>query len=196
MRYYLPQISLLNHEYCKFGFLFKLKRILQWFHSPFKKISNIYFKKGALNSRKNQSILQQCFILSSYSFEIFLNVLLYAYIFVHKKECRKKDLILLRLFNSFREIFANYPRMFFFSQTFLWEIYSITQNIFERKSFYYTQNFLSVKRFFPFKCQSHKMVSYTQTIRRLLPTTYLSKSDHFVELAFKGLRVHLRVKQY
>ena len=130
MRYYLPQISLLNHEYCKFGFLFKPKRILQWFHSPFKKISNIYFKKGALNSRKNQSILQQCFILSSYSFEIFLNVLLYAYIFVHKKECRKKDLILLRLFNSFREIFANYPRMFFFTLKLFYERFIPLHKIF------------------------------------------------------------------
>ena len=30
------------------------------------------------------------------------------------------------------------------------------------------------------------MVKHTQTIRRLLPTNYLSVFDHFVGLAFKG----------
>ena len=32
------------------------------------------------------------------------------------------------------------------------------------------------------------MVKHTQTIRRLLPTKCLSVLDHFVELAFKGLK--------
>ena len=40
----------------------------------------------------------------------------------------------------------------------------------------------------PFKCQPHKMVKHTQTIRRLLPTNCLSVFDHFVELALKELR--------
>ena len=31
--------------------------------------------------------------------------------------------------------------------------------------------------------QPHKMVSYAQTIRRLLPTNFLSVFDHFVGLA-------------
>ena len=33
------------------------------------------------------------------------------------------------------------------------------------------------------------MVKHTQTIRRLLPTNYLSVFDYFVGLAFKGLNV-------
>ena len=32
------------------------------------------------------------------------------------------------------------------------------------------------------------MVKHTQTVRRLLPTNYLSLLDHFVGLALKGLR--------
>ena len=32
------------------------------------------------------------------------------------------------------------------------------------------------------------MVKHTQTIRRLLPTNYLSVFDHFVGLALKGLK--------
>ena len=38
-----------------------------------------------------------------------------------------------------------------------------------------------------FKRQPHKMVKHTQTIRRLLPTNYLSMFDHFVGLVLKGL---------
>ena len=38
-----------------------------------------------------------------------------------------------------------------------------------------------------FKNQPHKMVKYTQTTRRQLPTNLLSVFDHFVELALKGL---------
>ena len=49
---------------------------------------------------------------------------------VHKKECRKKDLILLRLFNSFREIFANYPRMFFFTLKLFYERFIPLHKIF------------------------------------------------------------------
>ena len=37
------------------------------------------------------------------------------------------------------------------------------------------------------KNQPHKMVKYTQTTRRQLPTNLLSVFDHFVELALKGL---------
>ena len=43
-------------------------------------------------------------------------------------------------------------------------------------------------KFEPFKCQSHKMVKHTQTIRRQEPTKCLSAFDHFVGLALKGLR--------
>ena len=32
----------------------------------------------------------------------------------------------------------------------------------------------------PFKRQPHKRVRHTQTIRRLLPTNFLSVFDHFV----------------
>ena len=39
-----------------------------------------------------------------------------------------------------------------------------------------------------FKGQSHKMVKYTQIIRRQLPTNCLSVFDHFVKLALKGLK--------
>ena len=35
--------------------------------------------------------------------------------------------------------------------------------------------------------QPNKMVKHTQTLRRLLPTNYLSVFDHFVELPRKGL---------
>ena len=42
-----------------------------------------------------------------------------------------------------------------------------------------------------FKSQPHKMVKYTQTIRRLLPTNCLSVFDHFVGLALKGLTILL-----
>ena len=35
--------------------------------------------------------------------------------------------------------------------------------------------------------QPHQMVKHTQTIRRLLPTNYLSVFDHFVGLSLKGL---------
>ena len=42
--------------------------------------------------------------------------------------------------------------------------------------------------FYPFKRQPHKMVKHTQTIRRLLPTNYLSMFGHFVGLALKRLR--------
>ena len=40
-----------------------------------------------------------------------------------------------------------------------------------------------------FMRQPHKIVKYTQTIRRLLPTNCLSVFDHFVGLALKGLSV-------
>ena len=36
--------------------------------------------------------------------------------------------------------------------------------------------------------QAHKMVKYTQTIHLLLKTNCLSVFDHFVGLAFKGLK--------
>ena len=39
----------------------------------------------------------------------------------------------------------------------------------------------------PFKCQLHKMVKHTQTIRRLMPTNCFSVFDHFVGLALKKL---------
>ena len=39
------------------------------------------------------------------------------------------------------------------------------------------------------KCQPHKMVKHTQTIRRLLPTNCLSVFDHFVGLALKELKI-------
>ena len=39
-----------------------------------------------------------------------------------------------------------------------------------------------------FKRQTHKMVKHNQTIRRLLPTNYLSVFDHFVGLALKELK--------
>ena len=35
--------------------------------------------------------------------------------------------------------------------------------------------------------QPHQMVKHTQTIRRLLPTNYLSVFDNFVGLSLKGL---------
>ena len=37
-----------------------------------------------------------------------------------------------------------------------------------------------------FKCQPHKMIKHTQTIRRLLPTNCLSLFDHFVGWRLKG----------
>ena len=40
----------------------------------------------------------------------------------------------------------------------------------------------------PFKCQPHRMVKHTQSVRRLLPTNCLSVFDHFVGLALTGLR--------
>ena len=43
-----------------------------------------------------------------------------------------------------------------------------------------------IKRNEPFKCQSYKMVKYTQTIRGILPKSCLSVFDHFVGLALKG----------
>ena len=39
-----------------------------------------------------------------------------------------------------------------------------------------------------FKCQPHKMVKHTQTIRWQIPTNCLSVFDHFVGLAIKGLK--------
>ena len=39
----------------------------------------------------------------------------------------------------------------------------------------------------PFKTQPHKMVKHTQTLRRLLPTNYLSVFDHFVGLTLKNV---------
>ena len=39
----------------------------------------------------------------------------------------------------------------------------------------------------PFKRQPHKMVKHTQTIRQMLPTSFLSLFDHFVGLALKWL---------
>ena len=42
-----------------------------------------------------------------------------------------------------------------------------------------------------FKRQPYKMIKYTQTIRRLLPTNCLSVLDHFVVLALKGLNASL-----
>ena len=44
----------------------------------------------------------------------------------------------------------------------------------------------------PFKRQPYKIVKHTQTIRRLLPTNCSSVSDHFVGLAFKGLRLETK----
>ena len=38
----------------------------------------------------------------------------------------------------------------------------------------------------PFKCQPHKMIKHTQTIRRQIAVE-LFEFDHFVELALKGL---------
>ena len=43
--------------------------------------------------------------------------------------------------------------------------------------------------YYPFKCQPHKMVKHTQTIRCLLPANCLSVFDHFVGLALKVLKV-------
>ena len=37
------------------------------------------------------------------------------------------------------------------------------------------------------KRQPHKMVKHTQTIHGLLPTSCLSRLDHFVRLTLKGL---------
>ena len=37
------------------------------------------------------------------------------------------------------------------------------------------------------------MVKHTETIRRLLPTNFLSVFDHFVELALKGLTLEENV---
>ena len=42
-----------------------------------------------------------------------------------------------------------------------------------------------------FRYQPHKMVKHTQTIRWLLATNCLDASDHFVELALKGLNIFL-----
>ena len=47
--------------------------------------------------------------------------------------------------------------------------------------------------FQPFKRQSHKMVKHTQTIRRQQPTNCLSVYDHFVKLAFRGLKNNIGV---
>ena len=40
---------------------------------------------------------------------------------------------------------------------------------------------------YQFKCQPHKKVKHTQTIRRFLSTNYLNVFDHFMGLALKGL---------
>ena len=50
------------------------------------------------------------------------------------------------------------------------------------------EKYLQRSLYYPFKCQHHKTVKHTQTIRRLLPTNCLSVFDHFVGLALKGLR--------
>ena len=39
----------------------------------------------------------------------------------------------------------------------------------------------------PIKCQPHKMIKHTQTIRRLLRTNCLTVFDHFVGLPLTGL---------
>ena len=46
---------------------------------------------------------------------------------------------------------------------------------------------ITEKILLPFKRQRHKMVKYTQTIRRQQRTSCLSVFDHFVGLVFKGL---------
>ena len=53
------------------------------------------------------------------------------------------------------------------------------------------QNFVKFlwSRFYqPFKRHSHRMVKYTQTIRRQQPTNCLSEFDHFVGMALKRLK--------
>ena len=44
------------------------------------------------------------------------------------------------------------------------------------------------------KRQPHKMVKLIQTIRRLLPTNYLSVLDHFVRLALRSCQYFLAVR--
>ena len=46
---------------------------------------------------------------------------------------------------------------------------------------------LQFKHCKPFKCQLHKMVKNTETIRRQQSTNCLSAFGHFVELTLKGL---------
>ena len=46
--------------------------------------------------------------------------------------------------------------------------------------------------FYPFKREPCEMVKPTQTIRRPLPTNFLSFFDHFVRLALKGLSYDIR----
>ena len=41
----------------------------------------------------------------------------------------------------------------------------------------------------PLSAKPHKMIKYTQTIHRLLPTNRLNVFDHFVGLALKLLRL-------
>ena len=49
----------------------------------------------------------------------------------------------------------------------------------------------------PFNRQPRKMVKHTQTIRRFLPTKYLSVFDNFVGLALKGLSMNfIKLKQF
>ena len=50
----------------------------------------------------------------------------------------------------------------------------------------------AVAVFNPFKCQSHKIVKHTQTIRRQI---VLGVFDHFVKLALKGLRIKVDQNQ-
>ena len=39
----------------------------------------------------------------------------------------------------------------------------------------------------PFKCQPHKIVKHTQTVRQQQARNYLSVFDHFVGFTLKGL---------
>ena len=48
----------------------------------------------------------------------------------------------------------------------------------------------------PLKCQSHKMIKHTQTIRRQQSMDCLNVFDHFVKLVLKGLKGDIKIEKF
>ena len=66
---------------------------------------------------------------------------------------------------------------------------AVCQKLFKRINILVCSITTSCAKGQPIKCQPCKMVKHTQTIRRLLPTNYLSVFDYFVGLVLKWLTV-------